>query len=331
MMHNSNIILSIVAPVYGVEKYIKQWLDSVFEQDIPETEYEVICVNDCTKDKSADIIREYQNNHPNLKLINHEVNKRDNAARNTGYRAAIGKYIWFNDPDDVIAPHCLKAIVQKMEAYKLDMLHWSIITTNGDTLRALHDTDVMSGVELMHRTKCTKQFDITFTWNRCYRRSLLEDEKICFREERGCDVLQTLQAISVSERCMDVKDCYYFYRNDNPTNYSHTDTEKAWRMMAYSFRLGKYVYELPVKNEFRFITDEAGAWRVNQVKKALLRMPAREIKEVYDMLDAEPNVKEFAMQHGDKFVRWELTHPYSVLLLSCIYKIARSIREMIKS
>ena len=61
----TNIKLSIVAPVYGVEKYIGQWLDSVFAQDIPETEYEVICVNDCTKDGSADIIREYQQKHHN--------------------------------------------------------------------------------------------------------------------------------------------------------------------------------------------------------------------------------------------------------------------------
>lgn len=326
----NNIKLSIVAPVYGVEKYISQWLDSVFNQDISENEYEVICVNDCTKDKSAEIIKEYKLKHPNLHLINHEVNKRDNAARNTGFRAAVGKYIWFNDPDDIIAPNCLKAIIQMMEENRLDMLHWSIKTTNGLFLRSLKNTEIITGLELMHLTKQTSCYDVTFTWNRCYRREMLIDANIYFREERGCDVLQTLQAISIAERCMDISDCYYYYRLDNPTNLSHTDTEKAWRMMAYSFRLGKYVYELPVKKEFSFITEEAGQWRINQVKKVLLRMPINEIKEVYRLLNQEPEFKEFALKHCNKFVYWELTHPHCVMLISPFYKLIRNIRNLIK-
>ena len=322
----SKIQLSIVAPVYGVEKYIRPWLDSVFDQDIPETDYEVICVNDCTPDKSADIIREYQKTHANLRLIEHEVNKKDNAARNTGYRAAVGEYIWFNDPDDMIASKCLGTIIRKMEENELDMLHWSIVTTNGEKMRTLKDTKVMSGVELMYHTKDTSQFDITFTWNRCYRRQMLVDAGISFREERGCDVLQTLQGISASERCMDVKECYYYYRKDNPTNYTNTDNAKAWRMMAYSFRLGKYVYELPVKDEFRFITNEAGPWRINQVKKALLRMSHEEQRKLYQMLDEEPEVMAFAMQHANKLVKLELTHPRLVMAISPLYKLARKIR-----
>lgn len=320
-----NIKLSIVAPVFGVEKYIRLWLDSVYDQDIPETDYEVICVNDCTPDKSAEIIREYQKKHANLLLIEHEVNKKDNAARNTGYRAAKGKHIWFNDPDDVVAPKCLGTIIQKMEENNLDMLHWSIVTTNGEPMRTLKDTEVMSGVELMHHTKDTPQFDITFTWNRCYRRQMLVEAGINFREERGCDVLQTLQALSAAERCMDVQECYYFYRNDNPTNYSHTDTAKAWRIMAYAFRLGKYVYELPVKDEFRFITKMAGVWRINQVKKALLRMSFEEQKQLYKMLDEEPEVKEFALHHANKKVWWELKHPWAVMVVAPFYRICRRI------
>jgi glycosyltransferase involved in cell wall biosynthesis len=322
----NEIKISIVAPVYGVERYIRQWLDSVFDQDIPETEYEVICVNDCTPDKSAEIIREYQKEHANLRLIEHEVNKKDNAARNTGYRTAVGKYIWFNDPDDVIAPKCLGAIIQKMEENRLDMMHWSIVTTNGVVMRTLKDTEVMSGVELMHHTANTPQFDITFTWNRCYRMQMLVEAGISFREERGCDVLQTLQGISAAERCMDVKECYYFYRNDNPTNYTHTDIAKAWRMMAYVFRLGKYVYELPVKEEFQFVTKEAGPWRINHVKKALLRMPFEEQRKLYKMLDEEPDVKAFAMQHANKTVQWELRCPWLLMAISPFYKMVRILR-----
>ena len=327
----TEIKLSIVAPVYGVDKYISQWLDSVFDQDIPEMEYEVICVNDCTPDKSADIIRKYQMSHANLRLIEHEENKKDNASRNTGYRAAKGKYIWFNDPDDVIAPKCLGTIIRKMEENQLDMLHWSIQSTNGKVITALKNTDVMTGVELMQLTNGTPQFDITFTWNRCYRRQMLVDAGISFREERGCDVLQTLQGIDVSQRCKDVKECYYYYRNDNPTNFSHTDMNKAWRMMAYSFRLGKYVYELPVSESFRFITEESGVWRINQIRKALLRMPKSELQMVYQMLDEEPEVKAFALGHANRIVRWELAHPFIVVAFLPLYQLIRRVRNVVSN
>ncbi len=127
----NDILLSIVAPVYGVERYLREYLDSLYKQDIPEERYEVILVNDCSPDKCADIIREYSKIHPNIRLLNHEVNKKDNAARNTGYRAAIGKYIWFNDPDDIIVANSFKHIIETCEKYNLDSYHWSIKNTQG--------------------------------------------------------------------------------------------------------------------------------------------------------------------------------------------------------
>lgn len=101
--------------------------------------------------------------------------------------------------------------------------------------------------------------------------------------------------------------------------------------MAYSFRLGKYVYELPVSEDFRFMTHEAGVWRINQVKKVLLRMPIGEIKEVYKMLNAEPEVKAFATLHANRLVHWELTHPYMVMVISPFYRLVRYLRNSITS
>lgn len=95
--------LSIIIPFYNVKQYIAQCLDSVYRQDIPEEEYEVICVNDASPDHSRDIVLEYQKRHKNLVLIEHEHNKKLGAARNTGRSIARGKYIWNVDSDDYIA------------------------------------------------------------------------------------------------------------------------------------------------------------------------------------------------------------------------------------
>ena len=88
------IRLSIIIPFYNVEKYIAECLDSVYNQDISEEEYEVICVNDASPDNSRNIVLEYQKKHSNLTLVEHEVNKKLGAARNTGRKIARGKYIW---------------------------------------------------------------------------------------------------------------------------------------------------------------------------------------------------------------------------------------------
>ena len=317
----NNIKLSIVAPVYGVEKYIRYWLDSVFDQDIPESDYEVICVNDCTTDNSAEIIKEYQQVHANLNLINHAENKKDNAARNTGYRAAKGKYIWFNDPDDIIVPNCLKYIYEVCEKHQLDSFHWSIQNTNGKIICSLKDSEVLTGPEIMTEEWNSNNIDITFTWNRVYRRQVLVDAGISFREERGCDVLHTIQATNACKRVMDSQKVFYLYRQDNPTNYSHTDTNKAWRIMAYSFRLGKYVYELPnMHPSIQDIVQYMGVWRINQSKKVLLRMSSTELNKLYQMLDGEPLIRNFALEHGNKKVWFELTFPFFTKLISVVYR-----------
>ena len=67
-IHN-DIHLSIIIPFYNVEPYIAQCLDSVYNQDIPENEYEVICVNDASPDNSREIVKEYQKVNTNLVLI----------------------------------------------------------------------------------------------------------------------------------------------------------------------------------------------------------------------------------------------------------------------
>lgn len=114
--------LSFIVPFYGVEKYIEECIRSLYSQDIPQSEYEVICIDDCSPDGSRAIVERLQNEYPTLKLICHTVNKRQGGARNTGLREAKGKYIWFVDSDDYIKPNCLKRLLELAEKEDLDIL-----------------------------------------------------------------------------------------------------------------------------------------------------------------------------------------------------------------
>ena len=107
--------LSIIIPFYNVERFISECLDSVFDQDIPLSEYEVICVNDGSPDHSRDIVLQYMERFPNLHLIEHEKNKKLGAARNTGRTIAKGEYIWNVDSDDKIVPNCLSEMLKTCE------------------------------------------------------------------------------------------------------------------------------------------------------------------------------------------------------------------------
>ena len=92
-------LLTIIIPVYNVEKYIKKTLDSIFDQFFPQDEVEIIVVNDGTPDNSMQIVEEFGKKHNNLHIINQQ-NKGLSGARNTGLKAAQGNYIWFVDSDD---------------------------------------------------------------------------------------------------------------------------------------------------------------------------------------------------------------------------------------
>lgn len=92
--------VSIIIPIYNVEQYLAQCLDSVINQTYKNIE--IICVNDCSLDNSFRILDEYSKNDKRIKIINRENNGGLSAARNTGLDNASGKYIYFLDSDDWI-------------------------------------------------------------------------------------------------------------------------------------------------------------------------------------------------------------------------------------
>ena len=101
--------LSIIIPIYNVEKYIGQCLYSIYNQEVDESLFEVIIVNDGTPDNSMDIVQEYIN-HKNLYVINQE-NQGLSVARNTGLKRAKGDYVWFVDSDDWLADNSLNIVI----------------------------------------------------------------------------------------------------------------------------------------------------------------------------------------------------------------------------
>lgn len=110
---------SIIIPVYNVQAYIRDCLNSVFAQTY--INYEVICVNDGSTDDSLHILQEYQDKHNNLVIID-SPNGGTASARNLGIKAAKGEYLWFVDSDDWIELNSLEVIFRIIKNGNLDIL-----------------------------------------------------------------------------------------------------------------------------------------------------------------------------------------------------------------
>ncbi|MBQ8543629.1 MAG: glycosyltransferase [Alistipes sp.] len=105
--------LSIVIPMYNVDKYIEKCLLSCINQDISASDYEIIVVNDGSLDCSMQIVSAIAKCYSNIRIIEQQ-NQGLSAARNNGFAISKGEYVWFVDSDDWIECNCLKRITHKL-------------------------------------------------------------------------------------------------------------------------------------------------------------------------------------------------------------------------
>lgn len=128
--------LSIIIPMYNCEKYIADCLDSILKSDLPKNEYEVIIINDGSKDKGPEIAQEYAVQHDNFRYLTQE-NQGQSVARNYGIRESKGEYIWCVDGDDKLDPNIIE-IYKRIELQpSLDILAFSmkVVTEKGEIVR----------------------------------------------------------------------------------------------------------------------------------------------------------------------------------------------------
>lgn len=115
-----NPLVSVIVPVYNVEAYLEQCLDSLCKQSL--TDIEVILVDDASPDRSGDICDKYATENPHFKVIHHTENKGLSAARNSGIRKASGEYLMFVDSDDWVHPYFCKTAYEYANEHQADIV-----------------------------------------------------------------------------------------------------------------------------------------------------------------------------------------------------------------
>lgn len=162
-------MVSVIIPVYNVEQWLRESLDSVVHQTLQDIE--IICVNDGSTDASPEILREYAADDERIRIIDQE-NRGLSGARNSGVRAATGKYLCFFDSDDILNPETMELCAADMERRGLDYLCFNASAFGEDTdsakeagernstyfKRALSEEKVFSGRELFAELKSIRAY-----------------------------------------------------------------------------------------------------------------------------------------------------------------------------
>ena len=115
--------LSVIVPVYNMaaEGRLQFCLDSLVNQTI--SDYEILAVDDASTDQSPEILREYAEKYPGkLRVLTHQVNRRQGGAKNTGLKAAAGEWVGFIDSDDWVTPDYYEKLLRRAEETGADMV-----------------------------------------------------------------------------------------------------------------------------------------------------------------------------------------------------------------
>lgn len=180
--------LSIIIPAYNVEKYIPHCLESIYEQQVPENEFEVIVVNDGSTDSTAKIVKGFQEKHYNLTLLT-QNNQGASAGRNNGLRHAKGDLIWYVDSDDAVTKNSINNIFLYFEKYPhADFLIFDRISVDlqhgteeyWHSYGANHLTSKTRYLEALDRVTSNKRLRSAVNWLFVYKRDYLISHNLFF-------------------------------------------------------------------------------------------------------------------------------------------------------
>ena len=214
--------LSFIIPLYNSARWLEKCLHSVLNQDIPEAEMEIICVNDGSPDNSAEMARSIAKEHPSIIVID-QPNQGPSGARNTGMRHATGKYLAFVDPDDFVEPNVFGQLVHQMEDEQLDMLRFNYQIVDEQYRHVEkrpfekafdYSPKLMTGAEFL-ATRLNIACNI---WRYLYRREIITANNIwCFTGDYYDDTPWMPLVLFKTERmnCRDIVVYDYLERSDS--------------------------------------------------------------------------------------------------------------------
>lgn len=228
---NNDCQLSIIVPVYNVEKYIRTCIESVFRQNLDEKCFEVIIVNDGTKDHSMEVIQDIITHHSNISIINQE-HLGLSVARNTGIAKARGEYILMIDSDDLLIDNSLSVLLEKAMDSKADLIVADFLEMTDEEIDKLTSIDQPPLIIKERKNDELYLFDhnpnMCYVWRTLHKRSFLVENNISFVPMISCqDVPFTNECYLRSKKSLRINRLLNIYRRRQMAATSFFDKRKC--------------------------------------------------------------------------------------------------------
>ncbi|NFO34809.1 glycosyltransferase [Clostridium botulinum] len=242
-------MISIIIPVYNVEEYIRQCLDSIVNQTY--SDIEIIIINDGSTDRSYKIIESYLKKYKNIIYI-YQENKGVSIARNNALKQASGEYVLFVDSDDYIEITAIEKMYQSAKIYNSDIVicgHIEVFEENNNkkVFNYNYKDDISySGLDVLNMAL---EFKVKgYLCDKLFKKDLLLDNNFYLEPNRYIeDWLPVIKCINKSKVITFVKSPLYYYRQRN-TSSLHTISDKLFDDYIYTVnKINNYLYENNIK------------------------------------------------------------------------------------
>lgn len=228
--------LSIIVPVYNVEKYLERCVNTLLNQDIEKKDYEIILVNDGSTDNSYEIAKRLTSENENIILLTQE-NEGQSGARNTGIEVARGRYVMFVDSDDYVKEHVLKSIVHRAETDNLDiciykcLAKWVDGTFHDDMGEPFEKNRIFTGEQLL-----LHGYQVASACNCLYLTYLIKHNNMRFYPRiLHEDVEFNNRIYPLAKRVKQIDTVCYYYCIHTDSSSRATTPEKVMRIITSDF------------------------------------------------------------------------------------------------
>lgn len=242
--------ISIIIPVYNVEKYLKDCLNSIINQTFKDIE--IICINDGSTDDSLNILLEYANFDKRIKIIN-QSNFGVSHARNQGIETAQGEYISFVDSDDWVDTNYFENLYDAITRHNADIACSTIIRKRQRHQKyRVHYTKENVYSFLQEKIDACSVPKCCYVWNKLYRTSLVKNHK--FKERVYFeDVLWTPQILKDSYKLVTIPNTNYYYRANKNSIVKQKQSKKK---QVDSYNAKKFIIKFFDENNL-YLSDKA--------------------------------------------------------------------------
>lgn len=333
--------ISIIIPIYNVEKYVAECLNSVISQTYDHSKIECIIVDDCTPDKSMNIVNEIIGNYKGeMTFITHQhkENKGLSAARNTGISIATGEFLYFLDSDDYIYPNSIELLMEGVEKNRdIDMVVGNFFEERINKPKMnIHNNEILKSIDLLYFGKMENKS----AWNNLIKRNLFSIHNLRFPVGRYYeDIVLNYQLFSYVNKVYVVSQCTYFYRDNLNGIIRKQSIEKLSKSIDdYLFALDFFIsnlndnlcvgktaiiyyltYDLFIKNIANLKNELYIEERLKYIRHSLIKILVKKFRVLLFFLSLStlPTLTEFILNNG--FMRRKIFYINCFFLYSALW------------